>query len=128
MDLSHNLSLQTLSRAGKYRYNVQGRKTRAEGRYQLIEAMKELCFQLRLGKKLKQKEVGCSIWQSMQSRRLPQQWWNHKSYKNSSSRMRFSRMFIYLQKSPFAFICSFLFYLHQWHKFLQLVDLNPISY
>lgn len=76
-------------------------------------------FLVEAGKKLKQKEVGCSIWQSMQNRRLLQQWWNHKKrYKNSFSRMRFSRMFIYLQKA-FAFIYSFLFYLHQWHKFLQ---------
>lgn len=62
-------------------------------------------------KKLKQKEVGCSIWQSEQSRRLLQQWWNlRKRYRNSHSRMRFSCVFICLQKA-FAFFCSFRFYL-----------------
>lgn len=86
-------------------------------------------FLVEARKKLKQKEVGCSIWQSMQSRRLLQQWWNHKKrYKNSFSRMRFSRMFIYLQKA-FAFICSFLFtYINGTSSCKQLVDLNTVSY
>lgn len=90
-------------------------------------------FLVEAWKKLKQKEVGCSIWQSMQSRRLLQQWWNYKKrYKNSFSKWDFpvcSHIWKKKKKKKaFAFICSFLFYLHQWHEFLQTVDLNLISH
>lgn len=70
--MSYKLSLQTPSRA--LNTIIMFSEERLEQKEILSDGGNEgTMFLVEARKKLKQKEVGCSIWQSMQSRRLLQQ-------------------------------------------------------